>query len=211
MTIPPVSKPDQILPDLNSRGGNLLTWISFAILTFVLAGLLYPVVTTLIAGAIFPSQANGSLITVDGKVVGSALIGQSFSGDRYFIGRPSAAGSGYDPTSASGSNLASSNPALQERVQTDSAAIAKREGVSTAQIPADLVTASGSGLDPHISPAGAAIQVARVARARGLSAEQVQALITKATQKGVLGLGQPGVNVLKLNLALDAAAPATGR
>lgn len=206
MTTPPLPEPDQLAPDLDSRGGNPLTWISFAILTFLLAGLLYPAVTTLIAGAIFPSQANGSLITVNGKVVGSALVGQGFNGERYFIGRPSAAGAGlgYDPTSASGSNLASSNPALRTRVQADSAAIAKREGVSAAQIPADLVTTSGSGLDPHISPAGAAIQVARVAQARGLSADQVQTLIDQATEQGVLGLGKPGVNVLKLNLALDA-------
>jgi len=204
MTTPPVSEPNQILPDLDSRGGNPLTWLGFAILTFLLAGLLYPAATTLIAGAIFPSQAGGSLITVNGQVVGSALIGQPFSGERYFIGRPSAAGTGYDPTSASGSNLAVSNPALRTRVQTDSAAIAERENVSADRIPADLVTASGSGLDPHISPAGAALQVARVARARGLSSEQVRALVGAATEKGLLGLGQPGVNVLELNLALDA-------
>ena len=204
MTTPPLSEPDSTLPNLDSRGGNPLTWISFAILTFVLAGLLYPALTTLIAGAIFPNQANGSLITVNGKVVGSTLIGQPFSGERYFIGRPSAAGNGYDPTSASGSNLGVSNPALRERVQADSAAIAGRENVSADQIPADLVTASGSGLDPQISPAGAALQVARVARARGLSAEKVRELVSAATEKGVLGLGQPGVNVLKLNLALDA-------
>ncbi|AZI44260.1 potassium-transporting ATPase subunit KdpC [Deinococcus psychrotolerans] len=211
MTTPPIPEPDQLAPDLDSRGGNPLTWISFAILTFLLAGLLYPAVTTLIAGAIFPAQANGSLITVNGKVVGSALVGQTFSGDQYFIGRPSAAGNGYDPTSASGSNLASSNPALRTRVQADSAAIAKREGVSAAQIPADLVTASGSGLDPHISPAGAAIQVARVARVRNLGEEKVRELVSAATEKGVLGLGESGVNVLKLNLALDAAAPTAGR
>ena len=189
---------------LDSRGGNPATWFIFAALTFVLGGVVYPVVTTFIAGAIFSAQANGSLITANGKVVGSALIGQPFSGGRYFIGRPSAAGNGYDPTAASGSNLASSNPALRTRVQADSAAIAKREGISATQIPADLVTASGSGLDPHISPAGAAVQVARVAKARGLSAEQVRALIGKNTERGVLGLGEPGVNVLRLNLALDA-------
>ena len=201
---------NQATPDtapLDSRGGNPATWLIFTVLTFVLAGGLYPVVTTLAAGAIFPAQANGSLITVGGKVVGSALIGQPFSGDRYFIGRPSAAGNGYDPTAASGSNLASSNPALRTRVQADSAAIAKREGIAASQIPADLVTASGSGLDPHISPAGAAEQVARVAKARGLSAERVRALIEQFTERGVLGLGEPGVNVLKLNLALDGQEP----
>ncbi|WP_425144740.1 potassium-transporting ATPase subunit KdpC [Deinococcus sp.] len=197
----------QAAPDtapLDSRGGSPATWIIFTVLTFGLAGVVYPVVTTLVAGALFPAQAGGSLITVGGKVVGSALIGQPFSGDRYFIGRPSAAGSGYDPTAASGSNLAVSNPALRARMQADSAAIAKREGLSAAQIPTDLVTASGSGLDPHISPAGAAVQAARVARARGLSAEQVRALIDQSTERGPLGLGEAGVNVLNLNLALDA-------
>ena len=189
---------------LDSSGGSARTWLMFTVLTFALGGLLYPVVTTLIGGALFPVQANGSLITQNGKVVGSSLIGQTFSGARYFIGRPSAAGSGYDPTAASGSNLAGSNPALRERVQADSAAIVKREGVQALQIPADLVTASGSGLDPHISPEGAALQVARVAKARNLSAQQVQAAVTAATETG---LGQPRVNVLQLNLALDAARP----
>lgn len=195
------------LPDtshLDSGGGSLRTWLTFIALTFVLGGVLYPVVTTLISGAIFPAQANGSLITRNGQVVGSSLIGQPFSGDRYFIGRPSAAGNGYDPTAASGSNLAGSNPALRERVQADSAAIAQRESVTPAQIPADLVTASGSGLDPHISPEGAAIQVARVARARGLSGAQVQQAVSAATEAGGL-IGQDRVNVLRLNLALDAA------
>ena len=168
----------------------------------MLAGGLYPVVTTLISGAIFPAQANGSLITQNGKVVGSSLIGQPFSGEQYFIGRPSAAGNGYDPTAASGSNLAGSNPALRQRVQADSQAIAKREGVTPAQIPADLVTASGSGLDPHISPEGAAIQVGRVARARNLSVAQVRQAVAAATEPAGL-IGQERVNVLRLNLALD--------
>lgn len=195
-------QPSTDLP-LDSNGGTPAAWVVFTLLTFVLGGVLYPVVTTFVAGAAFPAQANGSLISSQGKVVGSSLVGQPFSGDRYFIGRPSAAGTGYDPTSASGSNLAGSNPALRERVQADSAAIARREGVQPGQIPADLVTASGSGLDPHISPEGAAIQVARVARARGLSAAQVGAAVTAATERGVLG--EPRVNVLRLNLALDAA------
>ncbi|ULH17016.1 potassium-transporting ATPase subunit KdpC (plasmid) [Deinococcus sp. KNUC1210] len=197
-------QPTPATSDLDSRGGSPLTWLVFSVLTFLLAGVAYPVVTTFVAGALFPAQANGSLLTRQGKVVGSALIGQPFSGDRYFIPRISAAGTGYDPTAASGSNLASSNPALRTRVQADSAAIARREGIPASQIPADLVTASGSGLDPHISPAGAAVQIGRVARARGLSTAQVQALIARNTERGVLGLGEPGVNVLKLNLALDA-------
>ena len=189
---------------LDSGGGSLRTWLTFTALTFMLGGVLYPVVTTLISGAIFPAQANGSLITQNGQVMGSSLIGQPFSGEQYFIGRISAAGTGYDPTAASGSNLAASNPALRERVQTDSAAIAKREGVAPAQIPADLLTASGSGLDPHISPQGAAIQVARVARARNLSAAQVRQAVAASTELAGL-IGQDRVNVLRLNLTLDAA------
>jgi K+-transporting ATPase ATPase C chain len=202
MTTPNIPSTEEY--PLDTRGGSLGTWIVFTVLTFVLGGLLYPAVTTLVAGAVFPAQANGSLITSGGKVVGSALIGQPFSGDRYFIGRISAAGNGYDPAAASGSNLAGSNPALRERVQADSAAIAKREGVSPARIPADLITASGSGLDPHISPASAAIQVARVARARDLRPVQVQQAVSAATELGGL-IGQDRVNVLRLNLALDAA------
>jgi len=195
-------------PDLDSFGGTPATWIVFTVLTFALGGLLYPVVTTLLSGTLFPAQANGSLITRGGTVIGSELIGQPFSGDRYFIGRISAAGTGYDPTAASGSNLAGSNPALRERVQEDSASIARREGVTPDQIPADLVTASGSGLDPHISPEGAALQVRRVARARGLSETQVQTAVRDATEGGVIG--EPRVNVLRLNLALDALKPGTG-
>jgi potassium-transporting ATPase KdpC subunit len=189
---------------LDSGGGSLRTWLTFTALTFVLGGVLYPVVTTLVSGAIFPVQANGSLITQNGRVLGSSLLGQTFSGERYFIGRPSAAGSGYDPTAASGSNLAGSNPALRARVQADSAAIARREGIAASQIPADLVTASGSGLDPHISLAAAGIQVARVARARKLSTAQVQRAVAVATEAGGL-IGQDRVNVLKLNLSLDSA------
>lgn len=190
----------------DGRHQSPLTWLRFVVVFMLLTGVLYPVVATLLGGALFPRQASGSLIEQNGKVVGSSLIGQAFSGDRYFIGRPSAAGAGYDPTGASGSNLAASNPDLRKRVQTDSAAIAAREGVAPSQIPADLVAASGSGLDPHISPAGAELQVVRVARARGLSPEQVRSLVAQYTERGPLGLGQPGVNVLRLNLSLDALA-----
>lgn len=204
MTIP--SHPADTAPQ-----PGLSTWLRFALLWFVLCGLTYPAVTTLLAGSVFPAQANGSLITRNGQVVGSALVGQTFSGAGDFIGRPSAAGVGYDPVNASGSNLAPSNPQLRRRVQALSAEIAAREGVPATQIPADLLTASGSGLDPHISPAGAGIQVARVARARGLSEARVRELIGAATERGPLGLGGVGVNVLRLNLALDAAAPGTGR
>ena len=200
MTTPRTPAPEDY--PLDTRGGSFGPWVAFTVLTFVLGGLVYPAVTTLVAGAVFPAQAGGSLITAQGKVVGSSLVGQPFSGDRYFIPRISAAGNGYDPTAASGSNLAGSNPALRARVQADSAAIAKREGVQPSQIPADLVTASGSGLDPHISPQGAAIQVARVARTRGLSTAQVQVAVAAATESAGL-IGQARVNVLKLNLALD--------
>ncbi|WP_394649746.1 potassium-transporting ATPase subunit KdpC [uncultured Deinococcus sp.] len=184
---------------------GFLAWLRFTLLWLALVGLLYPLVTTLAAGSLFPRQANGSLIEQGGKVVGSALVGQTFTGDTYFIGRPSAAGAGYDPMGASGSNLAVSNPALRERAQASAKEIAAREDVAASQIPVDLLTASGAGLDPHISPAGAELQVARVARARGLDAAQVRALVAANTETGALGLGQPGVNVLRLNLALDAA------
>ncbi|THF71693.1 potassium-transporting ATPase subunit KdpC [Deinococcus sp. Arct2-2] len=198
---------DQIQPTETSNlpQPGPLSWLRFSLFWLVACGLAYPVVTTFTAGTLFPAQANGSLITRGGAVVGSGLVAQTFTGDQYFIGRPSAAGAGNDPTNASGSNLAPSNPALRERVAATSAEIAAREGVPASQIPADLVTASGGGLDPHISLAGAAIQVARVARVRGLSANRVRELIAANTQSGVLGLGQPGVNVLRLNLALDAA------
>lgn len=182
-----------------------LTWLRFALAWLVLGGLLYPAVTTLFAGALFPRQANGSLIERSGRVVGSALVGQPFSGERYFIGRPSAAGAGYDPVNASGSNLAVSNPALRERAQATAREIAAREGVALGAIPGDLLTASGSGLDPHISPAGAELQVPRIARVRGLSEARVRELVAGATERGALGLGQSAVNVLRLNLALDGA------
>jgi len=199
------------LPNDSTPQPGVSSWLRFAFLWLVLCGLAYPAVTTLLAGGLFPAQANGSLITRDGQVVGSALVGQPFSGAGDFIGRPSAAGEGYDPVNASGSNLAPSNPELRARVQALSAQIAAREGLPASRIPADLLTASGSGLDPHISPAAAEIQVARVARVRGLSEDRVRELIAAATERGPLGLGGVGVNVLRLNLALNAAAPAPGR
>lgn len=199
--------PDMTRPETPARQPGLLSWLCFSLTWLVLGGLVYPLVTTLVAGTLFPRQAQGSLIEQNARVLGSSLIGQAFSGDRYFIGRPSAAGAGYDPVNASGSNLAISNPALRERVQATAREIARREGIPVTQIPADLLTASGSGLDPHISPAGADLQVARVARARGLTEARVRELIASNTERGPLGLGQPGVNVLRLNLALDGARP----
>jgi K+-transporting ATPase ATPase C chain len=196
---------DTTRPETPTRQPGFSSWLRFSLTWLVLGGLIYPLVTTLAAGTLFPRQANGSLIAQDGRIVGSSLIGQAFSGDRSFIGRPSAAGAGYDPVNASGSNLAVSNPALRKRVQAIAREIARREGIPVTQIPADLLTASGSGLDPHISPAGAEVQVARVARARGLSEARVRDLVAANTERGPLGLGQPGVNVLRLNLALDGA------
>ena len=191
---------------LDRRGGGPVVWLRFAALGVIGAGLLYPALTTLAGGLLFPAQAQGSLVSRDGVVVGSRLVAQAFTGDGYFQPRPSAAG--YDPRAAAGSNLAPSNPALRERVAASSASIAAREGVSAADIPADLVTASGSGLDPHLSPASARLQVARVARARGVGIEAVQAAVDAHTLAPTFGvLGQARVNVLELNLALDALAP----
>lgn len=197
---------DGVSETLDGSGGSPLTWLLFAVVFVVLGGLVYPVVTALLGGLLFPVQANGSLIERNGRAVGSSLVGQSFSGERYFIGRPSAAGRGYDPTSVSGSNLAPSNPALRERATATSQEIAEREGVTPDRIPVDLISASGSGIDPHISPAAAELQVARVARVRGLAPERVRELVRENTEGRTFGvLGQERVNVLELNLALDGA------
>ena len=173
----------------------------FLLLT-LLTGVFYPLPVTAIAQAIFPAQANGSFITVDGRTLGSELIAQPFDAPRYFWSRPSAAG--YDASASSGSNLGTNNPALLEAVQERIAALQAADPKNNTPIPADLVTASASGLDPHISVEAALYQVARVAQARGLDEAAVKALVAQSTEGRQFGfLGQPRVNVLKLNLALD--------
>jgi K+-transporting ATPase ATPase C chain len=172
----------------------------------VITGLLYPGLVTAVAQVLFPHQANGSLVAVNGRVVGSALIGQSFAGARYFHPRPSAAGSGYDDTLSAGTNLGPTSAKLADTLIAQAVDSAVRlDGAVKGRIPSDLVTSSGSGLDPHISPASAALQVGRVARERALDAALVRRLVashTEARQFGVLG--ERRVNVLLLNLALDS-------
>jgi K+-transporting ATPase ATPase C chain len=176
--------------------------IVMTILFAALLGLAYPLAMTGIGQAIFPNQANGSLVTENGKVIGSTVVGQAFTSERYFQTRQSAAGKGYDGLASSGSNLGPTSQALIDRVKGD---VEKRraEG-TTGPIPADLVTASGSGLDPDVSPAAAFAQADRVARVRGLPVQRVHALVEAQIERPLLGfLGEPRVNLLSLNRALD--------
>ena len=185
---------------------NLRIAILFTLVTTILFGLLYPLGVTGLAQLLFPAQANGSLLARNGQAVGSKLLGQMFSSPGYFHPRPSGAGTGYDASQSGSPNLAPTNHALIERVKNDVDKLHTEN--PGAAIPVDLVTTSASGLDPEISPAAAQFQVPRVARARGISEEEVRALVTKHTLKRQLGfLGEPRVRVLELNLALDAAHP----
>jgi potassium-transporting ATPase KdpC subunit len=179
------------------------------VLFTVLTGIAYPLAMTGAAQALFPVQAGGSLITKDGKVIGSSLVGQAFTGPSYFHGRPSAAGNGYDASSSGGSNLGPTSKALFDRIASDARKLsAEANGVD---VPADLVTASASGLDPDISPAAALFQAKRIADARNLPLPVVLKLIEDHTAPRTFGiLGEPRVNVLLLNLALDQLAPKQG-
>jgi K+-transporting ATPase ATPase C chain len=188
---------------------QILPGIRIKLLFTLLLGVIYPLAITGVSQAIFPHQANGSLIEKNGKVIGSELIGQNFTKPEYFQPRPSAAGNdGYDPTASGGSNYGPTNQKLVDRVKASIAKFRKDNPDYTGPLPADLVTASASGLDPHISPDSAAAQAARVAKARGVSLDQMNQLIAQSTEGPDLGvLGEARVNVLKLNLALDASFP----
>lgn len=189
---------------------NLIVAVLMTIVTTVLLGLAYPLVVTVLAQTLFPWKANGQLIERDGRTVGSRIIGQAFSSAAYFHGRPSAAGGGYDGASSGGSNLGPTSATLVAAVAAR-VSVAKTENPGV-PVPIDLVTASGSGLDPHVSPAAALFQVPRVAKARGAPEADVRALVERHIERRQLGLlGEPRVNVLELNLDLDARYSASKR
>jgi len=185
---------------------NLIISVLMTIVTTILLGIVYPLVVTGIAQMIFPKKANGQLITQNGRLIGSSVIGQPFTGSTYFHSRPSAAGTGYDAASSGGTNLGPANKVLISRVEHDTASLHAEN--PSALVPVDMVTTSASGLDPHISIAAAEFQIPRVARARGMSESQLQRLVDAHTEYRQFGfLGEPRVNVLELNLALDAVSP----
>lgn len=205
----PLVRPSDVPPPAPAPDGLHLAWgswsvaIGFCIGMFVLCGLVYPAVSTGIGRVAFPFQAGGSVLRVDDRAIGSALVAQPFASARYFMPRPST--SGYDPMTMAGSNLAPSNPELRRQVLARARAVARREGVSISQVPVDLAFASGSSIDPDISPAAARLQIPRVARARHLPEAVVRALVRAHTRGPTFGiLGEARVNVLELNLALDA-------
>ena len=183
--------------------GTLRASLAFAFVILLGMGLLYSLAGTAIGRTLFPQQATGSIVTSGGKQVGSALVAQPFADARYFQPRPSAAG--YNPMSAAGSNQARTNPDLRKRIAEATAAVAAREGITAQDVPGELVTQSGSGLDPDLSQAGAQVQIARVAKARNMDPKRLAELVAAHTQGPQFGLlGQPRINVLQLNLALDA-------
>jgi K+-transporting ATPase ATPase C chain len=184
---------------------NLLISVWMTLATTILLGVVYPLVVTGLAQVLFKDKANGQLIAQNGKIVGSRIIGQAFTGPAYFHSRPSAAGNGYDAANSSASNLGPTNKNLIDRVK---ASVATERGGSAGPVPVDLVTMSGSGLDPHISPAAAEFQVERVARERGIKLDDLRQLVLKHTEGRQLGfLGEARVNVLELNLELDDKFP----
>jgi potassium-transporting ATPase KdpC subunit len=186
---------------------NLVTAVLMTLATTVLLGIAYPLVVTGLAQAIFPRKANGQLIQRGGQNIGSSIIGQGFSGTSYFHSRPSAAGNGYDAANTNGSQLGPTNQKLIDRVKNDVAAA--QVDYSGTDVPVDLVTASASGIDPHITPASAEFQIARVAKERGTTVHQVRSLVAKHTEGRQFGfLGEARVNVLELNLDLDQNFPA---
>jgi potassium-transporting ATPase KdpC subunit len=185
---------------------NFVIAILFTLITTVIFGLVYPLVVTGLSQLLFPAKANGQLIEKGGKIIGSRILGQNFTGPGYFHSRPSAAGTGYDPTSSGSNNLGPTNKALIDRVSGD---VQRLHSENPSQpIPIDLVTNSGSGLDPHISPAAAEFQILRIAQERHVSADELRMLIGKHTEGRQFGfLGEPRVNVLELNLELDTTHP----
>ncbi len=185
---------------------HIVTSILYTIVTVILLGLIYPLVMTGLGSLLFPHQANGSLVEVNGKVIGSEIIGQLWTKPQYFQGRPSAAGKGYDPTSTGGTNLAPTSKKLMDATKATIAALKKANPQAVGEPPIDLVTSSGSGIDPDISPEGAAWQIPRVAEARHMTPAAVKAIVDAHTSGRTFGiLGEPHVNILALNRALDAA------